>query len=291
MKIIIDGKEAEVGKGSDGFSPTVEVTEIDGGHQVTITDANGPQSFDVMDGKDVAEDEISIPDDALFFDIYHVPVSSDTDKIKFTADGTSFSWSVNAQDTIADVVEKANMYFGNMGITISYDKSTGTLLSTIEIWDDDYENVIDTETAEVGVSFGGVQYFPDYSPPSENGIPVKPITEAEYDALSDDEKNSETAWLVTDADSGGDSGGITQEDLESALEEKQDKLIGVAGQIVGFDASGNALAQNAPESVSMSQVNSAISTALSNSRIVLTQAQYDALTTKDPNVEYCIKEG
>lgn len=38
--------------GDDGFSPTVAVEDIDGGHRVTITDADGSQSFDVMDGQD-----------------------------------------------------------------------------------------------------------------------------------------------------------------------------------------------------------------------------------------------
>ena len=32
-----------------GQSPTIEVTDIQGGHRVTITDANGTSSFDVMD--------------------------------------------------------------------------------------------------------------------------------------------------------------------------------------------------------------------------------------------------
>lgn len=41
--------------GQDGFSPTVEVQPIDGGHEVTITDVNGPQSFNVMDGHDGKE--------------------------------------------------------------------------------------------------------------------------------------------------------------------------------------------------------------------------------------------
>lgn len=36
--------------GEDGFSPTVSITEIVGGHRVTITDAEGEKSFDVMDG-------------------------------------------------------------------------------------------------------------------------------------------------------------------------------------------------------------------------------------------------
>ena len=45
-----DGEQGPAGE--NGFSPTVSVTEITGGHRVTITDANGPKSFDVADGKD-----------------------------------------------------------------------------------------------------------------------------------------------------------------------------------------------------------------------------------------------
>lgn len=36
--------------GQDGFSPTVGVKQISGGHTVTITDKNGDKSFNVMDG-------------------------------------------------------------------------------------------------------------------------------------------------------------------------------------------------------------------------------------------------
>lgn len=38
--------------GADGFSPTVETTPIEGGTRVTITDADGEHTFDVMNGKD-----------------------------------------------------------------------------------------------------------------------------------------------------------------------------------------------------------------------------------------------
>lgn len=40
--------------GKDGVSPTITVTEIDDGHTITITDANGTQSFNVLNGKDGA---------------------------------------------------------------------------------------------------------------------------------------------------------------------------------------------------------------------------------------------
>lgn len=55
-------------KGNDGFSPTVEVTDIDGGHQVTITDVNGPHTFIVKNGKDgVGEEGSGEPGEAAGF--------------------------------------------------------------------------------------------------------------------------------------------------------------------------------------------------------------------------------
>lgn len=38
--------------GEDGVSPEISVTDITGGHRVTITDAGGTETFDVMDGED-----------------------------------------------------------------------------------------------------------------------------------------------------------------------------------------------------------------------------------------------
>ena len=47
-----DGADGTDGTdGTDGVSPTVAVTDISGGHRVTITDAQGPHVFDVMDGQ------------------------------------------------------------------------------------------------------------------------------------------------------------------------------------------------------------------------------------------------
>ena len=37
--------------GADGVSPTVEVTKIDGGHRLTITDKTGTKNVDIMDGE------------------------------------------------------------------------------------------------------------------------------------------------------------------------------------------------------------------------------------------------
>ena len=43
--------------GQDGISPVITVTEITGGHSVAVVDAQGTQTFDVMDGE-VSEEEL-----------------------------------------------------------------------------------------------------------------------------------------------------------------------------------------------------------------------------------------
>ena len=43
---------AKADKGDNGVSPTVSITETTNGHTVAITDVNGTQSFDVLNGKD-----------------------------------------------------------------------------------------------------------------------------------------------------------------------------------------------------------------------------------------------
>lgn len=45
-----DGKDGE--KGEQGFSPVVNVSPIEGGHRISVTDESGTQAFDVMDGED-----------------------------------------------------------------------------------------------------------------------------------------------------------------------------------------------------------------------------------------------
>ena len=54
------------GSGQDGFSPTIVVTNITGGHRVAITDVNGTKTFDVMDGTSSGEGGSSVNvDDTL----------------------------------------------------------------------------------------------------------------------------------------------------------------------------------------------------------------------------------
>ena len=63
---VMDGVDGTDGTdGTDGFSPTISITEITGGHTVTITDAEGEHTFDVMDGQDGATELSDLTDLAL----------------------------------------------------------------------------------------------------------------------------------------------------------------------------------------------------------------------------------
>lgn len=61
-------------------------------------------------------------------------------------------------------------------------------------------------------------------------------------------RDREEAFLqaIYEATLNGGGGGGSTSDFEAELAKKQDKLKGTAGQVVGFDAEGNAVAQEAP---------------------------------------------
>lgn len=50
-----DGKD-----GKDGYSPTISITDITGGHKVTVTNESGSNSFNVMDGEPFTYDDFTV---------------------------------------------------------------------------------------------------------------------------------------------------------------------------------------------------------------------------------------
>lgn len=50
-----DGKD-----GRDGYSPTISITDITGGHKVTVTNEDGSNSFNVMDGEPFTYDDFTV---------------------------------------------------------------------------------------------------------------------------------------------------------------------------------------------------------------------------------------
>lgn len=73
--------------------------------------------------------------------------------------------------------------------------------------------------------------------------PVRGVTQAEYDALPEAEKQN-TLFIITDAEGGGAA--ASKEYVDALAAGKQDKLTGSAGQVAGFGADGNLTAMDAP---------------------------------------------
>ena len=71
--------------GADGISPTITVTDIEGGHRVTITDATGERQFDVMDGEDGGVKDVQVNGQSVVTDGI---ASIDLDK-RVTVSGTT----------------------------------------------------------------------------------------------------------------------------------------------------------------------------------------------------------
>ncbi len=83
----VKAQGADGSDGEDGFSPTVTVTAITGGHRVTITDANGAHTFDVMDGED-GQGGGSITVDSALSDSSTNPVQNKVIKTALDGKGT-----------------------------------------------------------------------------------------------------------------------------------------------------------------------------------------------------------
>lgn len=75
--------------GTDGVSPTVTVTDINGGHRVAITDATGTKTFDVMNGtQDISEAVQAVIEEAKPFVVTIQITTSSGGGKTYTADKT-----------------------------------------------------------------------------------------------------------------------------------------------------------------------------------------------------------
>ena len=107
-------------KGNDGVSPAVSVAAITGGNRVTITDAEGAKTFDVMDGAQGASGADGKD---------YVLTDADKQEIAKTAAGlvdvpsVQPDWNQN-DDTAADYVKNRPFYTGDPVETVLVEEST-----------------------------------------------------------------------------------------------------------------------------------------------------------------------
>lgn len=126
-----DGAKGDPGDpgadGADGFSPTVSVSDIEGGHHVVITDKDGAHEFDIMDGQDATggtPEKFTLPSSALYylFQSSSFPLGKSGSDYAWISCGTSSSFNVDAKLTAetGDVTLK---------FTTSADQGTGNAVS------------------------------------------------------------------------------------------------------------------------------------------------------------------
>ena len=123
-----DGTKGDPGDpGADGFSPTVSVSDIEGGHHVVITDKDGAHEFDIMDGQDATggtPEKFTLPSSALYylFQSYSFPLGKSGSDYAWILCDTSSSFNVDAELTAetGDVTLK---------FTTSADQGTGNAVS------------------------------------------------------------------------------------------------------------------------------------------------------------------
>lgn len=126
-----DGAKGDPGDpgadGADGFSPTVSVSDIEGGHHVVITDKDGAHEFDIMDGQDATggtPEKFTLPSSALYylFQSSSFPLGKSGSDYAWILCDTSSSFNVDAELTAetGDVTLK---------FTTSADQGTGNAVS------------------------------------------------------------------------------------------------------------------------------------------------------------------
>lgn len=121
--------------GQAGTSPTIQITDIEGGHRITVTDVGGSASFDVMDGtpgKDGTSPTVTITD------ITGGHTVTITDK--------NGAHSFNVMDGVDGYSPSASVSKSGNTVTISITDKTGTTTATIT--EGDPTSIIDDTAGE-----------------------------------------------------------------------------------------------------------------------------------------------
>ena len=161
-----DGKDGQDGApGQDGVSPVVAVTDITGGHRVTITDAEGSHTFDVMDGTTPTEPQWEL--------IREVTTTENQTEIKIETDSNGEPFKLSEVIAVftcgVSTTGTRDQFFGQFGCrahgaisdsttsspSFLYPTATSTMGAKLHI--KTYENAPVEVTAIVAVDVGNTQ--------------------------------------------------------------------------------------------------------------------------------------
>ena len=158
--------------GADGFSPTVTTTAIDNGTRVTITDASGEHTFDVLNGTGGggSSETFTVPRSALYYlfqtgtfplgksgsdNAWFQMSSSDTDPITVVLDSTTGAVTLDF-DASADMGTNQPVPFGS-----EYDGTSGTWWGSLNSFGSLVPVIVSDENTKRlnGMRFEGISVY------------------------------------------------------------------------------------------------------------------------------------
>lgn len=269
--------------GTDGISPTITITSVDGGHRVSISDANSIKEFDVLDGKDGSgsgdmsaatydpangRKQIAFDADLKSHTQNSVVHITQEERSKWNAKGNgdmaaeiydpagggkqmAFEEDLKAHtsDAIRHITAEERTAWNSKGDgdmkTSLYDPAGGgkqmAFADELDSHAGDVNNPHKTTASQVGADAYGT---------AESKVSAHNSSATAHGDIRQALAGKETAGSAAavqanlDTHTGDKVIHITAAE-RTAWNGKQAKLTGTAGQVVGFDASGNAAAQDA----------------------------------------------
>ena len=216
--------------GADGVSPAVSVETITGGHAVTITDADGDHTFNVMDGTDGADG--SDGTDGTDGVSPTVSITEITGGHRVTVTDESGSHVFNVMDG-ADGVDGTNGQDGADGVspTVSVETIAGGHEVTITDATGSYAfDVMDGEDGAPGQQGQPGQPGQQGSPGADGYSPTVTITDITGGhRVTITDKDGSHVFDVMDGQGGGGTGDHTQ--LSNRDAENQHPMSAIAGLV------------------------------------------------------------
>ena len=177
---IVAARENGEFQGEPGVSPTIQVSDIEGGHRVTITDVNGTKSFDVKDTIVDGTEAVNALLNQFVYTGKGITATSTNgrdyyatvDSIKTLSIGTSFVMIPDKESITGNPSLKVNNFSAKL-LTFKHNRSTMAESQPLQ----DCEHIHWLKSGEpVSVTYNGTVWVADFTLVTGSGPLLDPVT-------------------------------------------------------------------------------------------------------------------